>query len=389
MQGFINSTVPVLQSEVSPKGARGRFVCFQLSLLNCGIFLAYWVGYGFSSVTGTKAWRIPVALQAIFIIPLLVLVFVIPESPRWLAAHGRPEESLAVISRVQGRTEDHPEVLEQHREIQDAVSLEQAIGSSSWSDLLKEDKICSRRRLLIACSIQFFQQAGGINAIIFYAGTFFSLVSDKGSLLAGGLFTWFFVASFIPWFLIDTAGRRKLLLVCISGMAAAFAIESALVWKTQMDGSRLAGGFAIATLFVYMGLFTVSHNCPTRLISDRIPSCCLGVSFRNPSPSSASKGFGHLHCLQLDHQLRHRPSGSHRCQKHWLQILHCKRCRLTSLISGVRHHQRIFRPGDLLFLPRNEGPLPRVYRSSFQSRPGNVCSGGSETRRGASGRAGR
>ena len=251
--------MPVLQSEVSPKAARGRFVCFQLSLLNCGIFLAYWVGYGFSTVTGTKAWRIPVALQAIFIVPILVLVLMVPESPRWLAAHGKPEESLSVIARIQGHPEDHPEVLEQHREIQDAVSLEMAVGSGSWKDLLKEDKICSRRRLLIACSIQFFQQAGGINAIIFYAGQFFSLVSDQGALLAGGLFTWFFAASFIPWFLIDTAGRRKLLLVCISGMAIAFAIESALAWKTSLDKSKIAGGFAIATLFVYMGLFTVSR----------------------------------------------------------------------------------------------------------------------------------
>lgn len=55
--------MPVLQSEVSPKAARGRFVCFQLSLLNLGIMIAYWVGYGFTPVTGSIAWRIPVALQ--------------------------------------------------------------------------------------------------------------------------------------------------------------------------------------------------------------------------------------------------------------------------------------------------------------------------------------
>jgi hypothetical protein len=98
--------------------------------------------------------------------------------------------------------------------------------------------------------------------IIFYAGNFFALVSDKGALLAGALFTWFFIASFIPWFLIDTVGRRKLLLTCIAGMAIAFAVESALVWKSQSltaqhMSSKAAGGAAIAVLFVYMGLFTV------------------------------------------------------------------------------------------------------------------------------------
>ncbi|KAK1924568.1 general substrate transporter [Papiliotrema laurentii] len=258
--GFINSTVPVLQAEVSPKKARGRFACFQLSLLNCGIFVAYWVGYGFTPMSGSKAWRIPVALQAVFIIPIIVLVFVVPESPRWLASHGRGNECLEVLARLQGKPTSHQDVMIQHKEIIDAVTLEQSIGSGTWADLLKEDEIKSRRRLLIACSIQFFQQIGGINAIIFYAGTFFSLVTDKAALMAGGLFTWFFVASFIPWMLIDTVGRRKLLLVCIAGMSAAFATESALVWKVQTSSSKAAAGAAVAVLFVYMGLFTIGFQ---------------------------------------------------------------------------------------------------------------------------------
>jgi hypothetical protein len=105
------------------------------------------------------------------------------------------------------------------------------------------------------------------SAIIFYAGNFFSLISDKPALLAGGLFSWFFAASFIPWVLIDTVGRRKLLLACISGMAMAFAIEAALVWKVEQDSSKVAAAIAAAVLFIYMGLFTVrlSHLSPCAL----------------------------------------------------------------------------------------------------------------------------
>ena len=44
--GAINSTAPVLQAEVSPKASRGRYVCAQLSTLNFGIFLSYWIDYG-------------------------------------------------------------------------------------------------------------------------------------------------------------------------------------------------------------------------------------------------------------------------------------------------------------------------------------------------------
>ena len=306
-------------------------------------------------------------MQAIFIVPIIVLVFLVPESPRWLAAHGKSEQSLSVIARLQGKPITHQDVIAQHQEIQSAVELEQSIGSGSWGDLLKKDKLHSRRRLLIACSIQFFQQVGGINAIIFYAGNFFALVSDQGALLAGGLFTWFFVASFIPWFLIDTAGRRKLLLFTIAGMAAAFAIESALVWKTQSSGSKAAGGAAIAVLFVYMGLFTV---CPTPFtfrqtyraladLLDRIPSRCLGLPIRNPTSQTPTKGISHLDRLQLDHQLCYRPSRTHRSQEHWLQILH-----------HLRHHQRLILACDLSVLSRDKGPIARGNRSSIHRRRG-------------------
>ena len=360
----------MLQSEVSPARARGRFVCFQLSLLNLGIFIAYWVGYGFTPMTGSKAWRIPVALQAIFIVPMLVLVFIVPESPRWLASHGRAEESLAVIARLQNKPTTHHDVLTQHKEIQDAVELERSIGSGTWGDLLKEDRICSRRRLLIACSIQFFQQVGGINAIIFYAGNFFSLVSDKASLLAGGLFTWFFVASFIPWFLIDTAGRRKLLLTCVTGMALAFAVESALVWKVQTQHSKAAAGAAIAVLFVYMGLFTVSvpSACiDPQLTLDRLPSSRLGLPVRDPAAASETKGFRHLHCLQLDHQLHDRSGRPTRCQESGVEVLHCGFLDLrVSLTADLCCNQRRLPAADLPVLPRDHGLDARGGRSPLQ-----------------------
>jgi MFS family permease len=68
--GWINSTVPVLQAEFSPKASRGRYVCAQLSTLNFGIMMVYWIDYGFSSISASYAWRIPVILQCIFLVPV-------------------------------------------------------------------------------------------------------------------------------------------------------------------------------------------------------------------------------------------------------------------------------------------------------------------------------
>ena len=87
-----------------------------------------------------------------------------------------------------------------------------------------------------------FQQLGGINAIIYYAVFLFSnslgLSSSLASLLSGLLFTWFFVASFIPWFLIDTLGRRPLLIGSVALMAGIFAAMTGLVRQVDSGASN-------------------------------------------------------------------------------------------------------------------------------------------------------
>lgn len=162
--GFINSTVPVFQSEFSPKASRGMYVCMQLSTLNFGIFLSYWIDYGFSSINASYAWRVPVILQVIFLIPMLFLITIVPETPRWLAAHGRAEESLSVLRRLHSRKMSDNAIKDLHTNIVNTISVEREMGTGSWSDLVRNDNIQSRRRFLIACAVQAFQQLGGINA---------------------------------------------------------------------------------------------------------------------------------------------------------------------------------------------------------------------------------
>ncbi|KAL1404841.1 hypothetical protein Q8F55_008451 [Vanrija albida] len=261
--GFIASTAPVLQAEISPAKQRGRFICVQLTVLNLGIMVAYWAGYGASKNTAQHTWRIPVACQACFQVPILVLIFIVPESPRWLASHGRVDDALKVVARLKGLALDSPEVKAMHDEIVATVEYDRQQGGGGWKDLLRNDKIKSRRRFLIACSIQFFQQLGGQNALTYYSTTIMGaagLSPDMTSLISGVLFTWFFVASFIPWFLIDRVGRRKLLLSCIFGMVVMFACEAGVVSLVEKNGNKAAGSAAIAFLFIYMGLFTIGFQ---------------------------------------------------------------------------------------------------------------------------------
>lgn len=163
--GIINSTVPVMQAEFSPKTSRGVYVCAQLSTLNFGIFLVYWIDYGFVNHTSSYAWRIPTILQCIILFSILFLTTVIPETPRWLASHDRSEECLSVLARIQGTSENDAVVQRLHQTITETVAYE-ASRQAGWKDIFRSDPIKSRRRFLIACAIQMFQQLGGINAII-------------------------------------------------------------------------------------------------------------------------------------------------------------------------------------------------------------------------------
>lgn len=164
--GFINSTVPVFQSEFSPKAGRGLYVCMQLSTLNFGILLAYWIDYAFSSHLSSYAWRIPVILQCIFLLPMIPILLVVPETPRWLASHDRGDESLRVLQRLHRTRMSDEAIRLLHADIMNTVALEKSIGAGQWKDLIKNDSIQSQRRFFIACAIQAFQQLGGINAII-------------------------------------------------------------------------------------------------------------------------------------------------------------------------------------------------------------------------------
>lgn len=136
--GFINSTAPVYQSEFSPKASRGIWACAMLSTLNLGIFLAYWISYGFAGQVASYAWRVPVILQCIFIIPIIALSLFLPESPRWLVAHGQDDLALEVLQKTSwSQHHDHPSTTLEN--IQRAVIVEKVAQVGIFKSLFVKD----------------------------------------------------------------------------------------------------------------------------------------------------------------------------------------------------------------------------------------------------------
>lgn len=143
-------------------------VAIDLTVLNSGIVLSYWVGYGVNfgrgKLHGNATWRLPIALQCVFIIGIFLAAMVIPDTPRWYATRGRNEEALSTLARLRAKPTEDEAVQEEFDDIVQTIRHEQASAKKGWFHLIKpaegwkDDSLRSRRRLLLACFIQVSDQ---------------------------------------------------------------------------------------------------------------------------------------------------------------------------------------------------------------------------------------
>jgi MFS family permease len=162
--GIASSIVPVYQSEIAPKEIRGRVVSLQQWAITWGILIQFFVQYGASNIGGgpddpdqpTAAFRIPWGVQMIPAIILFAGMFYAPYSPRWLASRDRWEEAIEVLASLHGGGDmNHPKVLAEYKEIEEALRFEREEAVSSFRHLT-ERRIM--RRLILGMSIQMWSQ---------------------------------------------------------------------------------------------------------------------------------------------------------------------------------------------------------------------------------------
>lgn len=92
--------------------------------------------------------------------------FSLPESPRWLYRHSRPDEAMQVLCDVYNMQPDDPKVVSESEGILEAIELETLHGEYKWSQILKRDEVQTGKRVLLAYGMQFMNQMGGINLVV-------------------------------------------------------------------------------------------------------------------------------------------------------------------------------------------------------------------------------
>jgi MFS family permease len=122
--GMNTATAPPWQSETSQAAWRGKLIVIELIMNIAGFSLSNWVTFGFSFLGGGVSWRVPLALQFIFIVILYATVPWLPESPRWLVMKGRFDEAEQILADLEGTEKEDPYIQTQLSEIKFAADYE-------------------------------------------------------------------------------------------------------------------------------------------------------------------------------------------------------------------------------------------------------------------------
>ncbi|ROZ64681.1 MFS transporter [Kocuria soli] len=246
--GGASVTAPIYTAEISPPRLRGRLVGLVQFNVVLGILVAYLSNYVLAQVLSEDvAWRWMLGVQAFPAAVFMLLLFTVPESPRWLFLAGKTEEARTNMARLASSPEEAAEL---EGEIQEAIA-----------DLAQDSRPAPfftakyRRVILLAIAIAAFNQLSGINAIMYYAPDIFRMAGaaeDSAflqSIAVGGMNL---VATMVALTVIDRFGRRKLMLIGSIGYLISLGVIALLFFTQGHNFSGFSSALVLASLLLFI-----------------------------------------------------------------------------------------------------------------------------------------
>lgn len=241
--------------------------------INFGVLLGYVSNYAFYKLPTRLGWRFMLGIGVFPSAFLILIVLVMPESPRWLVLQGRLADAHRVLRRTSDSLDDAHHRLADIKQAagippdytDDVVLLPKRSrrGAGVWKDLFLRPTPPVRHILISAIGIHFFQQASGIDAVVLYSPRIFDQagITSSGQKLLATMAVGFSKTSFIlvATFLLDKIGRRPLLLASVSGKIASLtALGFGLLIVNRTEGkARWAVGLCIAAVLSDVGFFSI------------------------------------------------------------------------------------------------------------------------------------
>jgi SP family xylose:H+ symportor-like MFS transporter len=263
--GIASMISPMYIAEIAPAGVRGKLVSWNQFAIIFGMLVIYFVNY-FIARQGNEQWLIEEGWRWMFFsgaIPagiFLLLLFFVPETPRYLVMKGKESKALAVLQKIAGK-EDAAKIL---NEIKETIHEKSAPWLSFGFFVI-----------FVGIMLSVFQQFVGINVVLYYAGNIFRNMgsSTNSSLLltiiVGIVNLTFTVVAILT---VDKFGRKPLMIIGALGMAV-----SMIALGTAFYSDHL-GLAALIFMLTYTAAFAMSWGPVTWvLLAEIFPNSIRGA----------------------------------------------------------------------------------------------------------------
>ncbi len=286
--GIVSIVSPIYISEVSPAKVRGTLVSLYQLAVTMGFLLAYLANWAIDSnidggivasalageeislidkIMHTEAWRGMLGSETLPALLFFLIIFFIPESPKWLIIKGKLDKASKILGRIYTNEE------ETRNEI--AVTRESIDGGSKgeWKELLKPGILTA---VIAGSAIAILGQFMGVNAVLYYGPKIFSEAGFDNPMFSTVLVGVVnMVTTVLAVFIIDRVGRKQLIYWGVSGMIICLlCIAVYFQWGTSLN---LGNTFMLVFFLAYVFCCAISISAIVFvLLSEMYPNSVRG-----------------------------------------------------------------------------------------------------------------
>lgn len=284
--GVVSIISPLYISELAVAEYRGRLVSLYQLAVTVGFLGAYLCNYQlmdwssaqivtdsgwFDKIFIAETWRAMLGMEALPAAVFLIILFFVPESPRWLVLKRKEEKAVSIFSKIYCSVDS---ALEQLNEVKTVTSSE---SKSEWKVLLKPSVL---KAVIIGAAIAILGQFMGVNAVLYYGPSIFE---NAGMSSGDSLFYQVLVGmvnmltTVLALLIIDRVGRKKLVYYGVSGMILALvSIGVYFLWGDTLNISV----YFLLTFFLFYVFCCAISICAVIwvLLSEMYPTKVRGLA---------------------------------------------------------------------------------------------------------------
>ncbi|KAK7017664.1 lactose permease [Favolaschia claudopus] len=261
---FAANAAPMLVTELSYPKYRAALTSTYNSLWYSGSIIAAWATFGTFKINNTWSWRIPSALQALPSVLQVLLIWFVPESPRYLVSKGKEERALKTLAYYHADgNQDDPLVRYEFEEIKSAIEFDRTVaGNIGWKSFFSSPG--NRKRVRIIIAIAFFSQWSGNGLVSYYLNKVLSamgIVDPTTQLLINGILNiWNLGWALLASSMVERFGRRVLFLTSAGLMALFLSLQTACFARFRITGDFPAAHAALAFIFLFYAAYDLAFT---------------------------------------------------------------------------------------------------------------------------------